>query len=425
MQLNWQALLALLLVVLVACTSACTISPTAVAVPAALPIRAPSSTETETWTPSATWTVLPSTTPSLTPSVTPSTTPSITPSGTPTWLANSSCLNVPLEARRVWNEATSHGGIPHAGIYGVLTEAMTMSIQLRIADGTVVTFPMTDQTRVEQRKSNDDKDIFFAKLDSARLELATRQHSSATIYFSCQSGTNWLTDRVLLDAGSIVPTRTPTLPPTTLTPVLSARLVDLPWGKVNLDLPVEESNSYAMAWWCHSEVPRVKSSDLHLWFTNPRGMLIGRAPMIYILNVEIVSKDSDWRLDAGGARYFRAIGLVRATPDKSDTYQLNLAIYEHAPLDTNIPIDERMDNSLTVAPVPGPGITDINQIRVGQIYGFTFYERDARWPRPVELITTLTARSGGTEGNQEIVIYTAPVKWEATCDYYKQTGAIK
>ncbi len=332
---------------------------------------------------------------------------------------------MPLEARRIWSEASSRGVISHAGVYGELMQTIPGSIQLHIAADTVIMFSLTDQTRIEQRNSNDDKDIFFAKLDSARLELATRQHSSATIYFSCQSGTSWLTDRVLLDAGSIVPTRTPTLPPPTLTPVLSARLVDLPWGKVNLDLPVEESNSYAMAWWCHLEMSRVKAADANMWFTNPKGMLIGRDKLPYVLNVEIIRKDADWKLDPDGTRYLKAIGLARATPDKSDTRHIDLTIYEHAPLDTNIPIDERMYNKLTIAPIPGPGITDINQIRVGQIYGFTFYERDARWPRPVEQITTLTARSGGTEGNQEIVIYTAPVKWEATCDYYKQTGAIK
>jgi hypothetical protein len=425
MKLNWKALLATLIVFLVACTSACTPMPVTISLPTAGPIVAPTPADTSTLTPSATWTLIPSATPSLTPSVTPSVPSSFTPSLMPTWLANSACLLVPLEARRIWNEASSRGVISHAGVYGVLIEEVPESITLQTAAGTAFTFPLTDQTRIEQRNSTDEKDIFFTKLDKTRLGQAARQHSSATIFFSCPSATTWSTDRVLLDVGSIVSTRTPTLPPPTVTPVLSTRLVDLPWGKVNLDLPAEESNSYAMAWWCHWEMPRVKAADLNMWFTNPKGMLIGRAPLPYVLNVEILSKDSNWQIDDGSARFFRAVGLVRATPDKSDTYRLNLVVYEHAPLDTNIPFDGRMYDQLTLAPIPGPGITDVNQIRVGQIYGFSFFERDGRWPRAVEQINTLSARSGGDEGNQEIVIYTAPVKWEATCDHFKQTGAIK
>ncbi|MBI5029057.1 MAG: hypothetical protein HZB51_00920 [Chloroflexi bacterium] len=229
-----------------------------------------------------------------------------------------------------------------------------------------------------------------------------------------------------MDAISPMADRSPTATifGATATPVLSHRYVEMPWGLVNLDLPIDETNEYAMAWWCHLEVERVRAQDLDMWHSNPKGMIIGRAKLPFVLNVEILNKDNDWT-SVSGTRYLRAEGLIRTTPNRSDTYRIKLRIYEHASLATNIPIDDRMYDRFSIAPVPGIGITDVNQIRIGQIYGFTFYERDARWPRPAEQIDTLIARPSELEGNEEMVIYTSPVKWEATCDYAQQQGWIK
>ena len=218
-------------------------------------------------------------------------------------------------------------------------------------------------------------------------------------------------------------TRTPVTPDP---PPAVHRTFDLPWGKVDLDLPIAETNRYAMALWCEWLWAHLNAADLPMWFTNPVGMISGRAYHRYVLNVEIIEKEAKWRVSNLGNKYFYAWGIVRHTPDKSDTQQIRLIIGYGAGILTNMPSDHRLyngpgkPNSNYLAPVEGFTVTDPSQVRVGQIYGIAYYD-DFRWPKPISQIETFYVQPQGSE----LVIYTVMPEWEWSCAYRQQMGWIK
>jgi hypothetical protein len=233
-------------------------------------------------------------------------------------------------------------------------------------------------------------------------------------------------------------TRTPVTPGP---PPAVHRTFDLPWGKVDLDLPIEETNRYAMALLCERSIGRLQAENLPLWFTNPVGMIKqGKGTWIRsLLNVEIVDVSPEWKprelritklngeVVVETMSFFTAHGIVRVTPDKSDTQMINLFIARNVGILTNMPSDHRLyngpgkPNNIDLAPVEAFRITDPSQIRVGQIYGVTYTE-DPRWPKPIREISSLTILPNDAS---ELVIYTVMPEWEWSCAYKQQMGWIK
>jgi hypothetical protein len=199
------------------------------------------------------------------------------------------------------------------------------------------------------------------------------------------------------------PTATPAGFQATSTPVLDHRIAEFPWGKVDLDIPTEQANEYARANWCSQAAEWVPPEKFSMWATNPNGMIMGAMGGGYFHNVEILSRDNIWKSTPNGGRYFQAIGLIRNTQDRNDSRKILLTIYEGAPIEVFVPVDERMMGgfgtkktedgdrvqnviySNQLAPTTF-SITDINQIRVGQIFGI--FERADLFHHPSRTLIT-------------------------------------
>jgi hypothetical protein len=206
----------------------------------------------------------------------------------------------------------------------------------------------------------------------------------------------------------------------TPTPVLAPRFVDMPWGRINLDLPMAQSNDYAMSVWCWRNVVLISADLLPQWATNPNSIFFNHPNSRSVLNIEVIGKDTDWSVDSQGRKYFNAISVVRNTPNKSDTQRFVLQIYYNAPLAVNMPTDSRLDGSvknwLEFTSVPNT-ITDINQIRIGQIYGLLEYPLS--WGGD----PNVPGRSFVEIGQpwfRSLAIYTIPVAYEGTCAYERE-----
>ena len=198
----------------------------------------------------------------------------------------------------------------------------------------------------------------------------------------------------------------------------------MPWGTVNLDPSIAENNDHALSTWCYRQIELVEADRVSLWSTNPMGMLIGRPVPRSMLNVEVLSRDADWRIAPSGEKYFIAGVIAHATADQSDTHRFALQIYYNAPLAINAPVDERFNGNSKYWSLFMPvdaRVTDVNQIRVGQIYALI--DRLTGWGGAPDLTSyrTFTIKLG----TNPLGIYPVPVPWLCTCAFKQQQGWIK
>lgn len=210
----------------------------------------------------------------------------------------------------------------------------------------------------------------------------------------------------------------------TPTPAFASRWVDMPWGRVNLDPSIEETNRYAQSTWCYRRVDVVEADRIGLWPINPMGMLIGRPVSTSMLNVEVIGKDADWHTEPDGTRYFGVSVVARNTPDRSDTHRFLLQVYESAPIAVNAPVDERFDQNYkywSIFMPVNPVITDINQVRVGQIYALLGGNKPGGWDPEVREYSVIPVK----QGRYLLGLYPIPVSWLCTCDYKQQQGWLK
>lgn len=220
-------------------------------------------------------------------------------------------------------------------------------------------------------------------------------------------------------------TQTPTVtrtatPAFTPTPVLPPRFVEMPWGKVNLDPSVEETNHYANAFWCQTLAGLVRPERLPMWATNPVGMSSG-AYAVQIFNARVTGKDADWKTDKDGNKSLDVYALAYDQRDPSKTYPLTITVFPGTKWATYIPSDKRVVSRPGIVPVGQ--LTDPNSIRVGQIYGVTRYTGDIRWMKPVKEIPWVSLFV--QDDFSFLVTYTVAPAWEDTCDYLQQQGLLK
>ena len=241
------------------------------------------------------------------------------------------------------------------------------------------------------------------------------------------------------------PTSTPPGFLATNTPVLAHRIAEFPWGKVDLDLPLAEANAYATMMWCARYASWIPPEKLPLYPTHPQAMVFGAGGGTgYFHNVEIVSRDAAWKIAPTGARYLQAIGLIRKTQDHTDTRKIALTVYEGAPLLVFFPMDARAMGGFgveqtgngreqtfiqgaTVTVSTQFAVTDLNQIRVGQIYGL-FESADIYHHPTRSLITEFTVNKSdpwifqpgaySSAPYHALVTYTQPFDWLGTCDHF-------
>jgi hypothetical protein len=196
---------------------------------------------------------------------------------------------------------------------------------------------------------------------------------------------------VAAQRAQIIANATPTLMPVgfipTATPVLAHRIAEFPWGKVDLDLPLEQANEYARATACGQTITWVPPEKFSMWATNPQGMISGVGGAGYFHNVEILSRDAAWRINPDGSRFVQAVGLIRFLPRSNEnTRKIALTIYEGAPIQIVVPTDARSMGGFgmkkdgngefvqtgVVGGVLAPttfSVTDPNQLRIGQMVG--------------------------------------------------------
>ena len=260
------------------------------------------------------------------------------------------------------------------------------------------------------------------------LRQAVKDNASIQVQFSEAAPTVASGVIVILadQVAAALPTSTlsPSRPPVpTPTPPVLARWVEMPWGRVNLDPSIAETNNYAMSMWCYRNVSLVEAERVNLWATNPMGMLIGRPVGHAMLNVEVLSKDADWRTDSG-EKYVRASVVARNSPDKSDTPRFTIRVFYNAPLAINAPVDERFDQNYKYWSIFMPvneRITDVNQIRVGQIYAIISGYQPGGWVPEIKQYDGALIKQGA----YVLGLYSIPVPWLATCEFKQQQGWLK
>jgi hypothetical protein len=218
-----------------------------------------------------------------------------------------------------------------------------------------------------------------------------------------------------------VPTLTPTpagfVP--TPTPVAMPWMADMPWGRVDLNIPIDQSNVYAMTVRCWRQTTLIDASLLHLWATNPNGIYFGHPNTRTDLEVKVIGKDMDWSVNSQGQKYFNAYVESWQTPLEAAPHRFVLQIFYNAPLATNMPVDSRLGSgaqyTVNYAPVPTM-LTDINQIHIGQIY--EVIEGYLSWGG-VPAVDDHFLVSISQAANNLLGIFTIPVATEGTCAYFK------
>jgi hypothetical protein len=315
-----------------------------------------------------------------------------------------------------------------------LDDGTTLNVQLRLdasspGQTAVIVVPLDSQ-------SLGDASYYPVTQPLTALEEAVRLHAPARLYSKDNvvqavfltlpnaTASAFLTETTAqrtMDASPTpwVPTPTPAGFVPTPTPFATPWFVDMPWGKIDLNLSIDQSNAYAMTVRCWRQTVLIDANLLPLWATNPNGIHFGHPNGRAVLEVKVVGKDADWSVDSQGQKYFNAYVVAWQTPVEATLHHFALRIYDHAPLATNMPVDSRLDGGarydVDYAPVPTT-LTDINQVRIGQIY--EVIEGYLSWggvPAVDNHWLVLISQAA----NNFLGIYTVPIAPEGTCAYAK------